>query len=232
MTLIRACRTAMDEGAQDGNALPLENIKNRIREMETRLYNNELAIDGALRSGTGVTSTDSFAGEGFSSGAQTGLSGSGVNIGNGTSHGGPVSAAETASPSVPQQLPPALPEEIRTIAANWSEYASKAPHGSRRIALTHARLSLGDHGQLLIVFEKEYGNPYLYQRKDDDETSRARVDNDRRDLQNYLQGKVGKAVEIEYRVLDRGSRITDNYVDLLSLVDPDAIRMPIETEDI
>ena len=133
---------------------------------------------------------------------------------------------------MPQQLPPALPEEIRTIAANWSEYASKAPPGSRRIALTHARLSLGDHGQLLIVFEKEYGNPYLYQRKDDDETSRARVDNDRRDLQNYLQGKVGKAVEIEYRVLDRGSRITDNYVDLLSLVDPDAIRMPIETEDI
>ena len=236
MTLIRACRTAMDDGAQEGNALPLENIKNRVREMETRLYNNELAIDGALRSGNGAPSAGGFAGEGFLSGVQSGLSGglsgSGANIGNGTSHGGPGAAAETAPPSVPQQLPPALPEEIRTIAANWSEYASKAPPGSRRIALTHARLSLGDHGQLLIVFEKEYGNPYLYQRKDDDETSRARVDNDRRDLQNYLQGKVGKAVEIEYRVLDRGSRITDNYVDLLSLVDPDAIRMPIETEDI
>jgi hypothetical protein len=52
-----------------------------------------------------------------------------------------------------------------------------------------------------------------------------------RELQGFLQRKVGKALEIEYRVLDRGSRITDNYVDLLSLVDSGAITMPIETED-
>jgi DNA polymerase-3 subunit gamma/tau len=137
-----------------------------------------------------------------------------------------------ASPAVAQELPPALPDEIREIVANWSKYASEAPRGTKRIALTNARLSLGDQGQLLIVFDKEYGNPYLYQRKDDDEVSRSRVDSDRRELQNYLQRQVGKAVEIEYRVLDRGGRITDNYVDLLSLVEPGAIQMPIETEDL
>ena len=53
----------------------------------------------------------------------------------------------------------------------------------------------------------------------------------RRELQNYLQRQVGKAVEIEYRVLDRGGRITDNYVDLLSLVEPGAIQMSVETDD-
>ena len=57
------------------------------------------------------------------------------------------------------------------------------------------------------------------------------MDNDRRELQQFLQGKVGKAIEIEYRVLDRGGRITDNYVDLLSLVEPGAIQMSVETDD-
>ena len=122
-------------------------------------------------------------------------------------------------------------DEIQKIVANWSRYASEAPQGSRRLALRNARLSLGDHGQLLIIFEKEYGNPYLYQRKDNNGESTARVDNDRRELQQFLQGKVGKAIEIEYRVLDRGGRITDNYVDLLSLVEPGAIQMSVETDD-
>ena len=121
----------------------------------------------------------------------------------------------------------------KELAARFPEsrYASEAPQGSRRLALRNARLSLGDHGQLLIIFEKEYGNPYLYQRKDNNGESTARVDNDRRELQQFLQGKVGKAIEIEYRVLDRGGRITDNYVDLLSLVEPGAIQMSVETDD-
>ena len=72
----------------------------------------------------------------------------------------------------------------------------------------------------------------MYQLKDDNGESTRRVDNDRRELQQYLQGKVGKAIEIEYRVLDRGGRITDNYVDLLSLVEPGAIQMAVETEDL
>ena len=50
-------------------------------------------------------------------------------------------------------------------------------------------------------------------------------------MQDYLQKQVGKALEIEYRVLDRGRRITDNYVDLLALVDSGDIQMSIETED-
>lgn len=229
MTIIRACRSAMDDGAEEGGTLLLDKIKNRVREMETQIYNNEMAIE-AIAGGAASTG---FGGAGFSGassgkmpGASRGLSGAG-NAGDekGTSAG---SAGE---PAVAQELPPALPEEIREIVSNWSQYASEAPHGSRRLALRNARLSLGDHGQLLIIFEKEYGNPYIYQRRDDNGESSRRVDDDRRQLQQYLQGKVGKAIEIEYRVLDRGGRITDNYVDLLSLVEPGAIRMSVETED-
>lgn len=251
MTIIRACHTAMDDGAQDGgpgadSALPLERVKNRIRDLETQLYNNEQTIDALLRSGASFSGVPG-AGKGASfpggnpgsagsgnSAAATGPGGTGRSQDAGGRQGsaGGGTASGDGNPAVPQELPPALPEEIREIVANWSKYASEAPRGSRRIALTNARLSLGDHGQLLLVFEKEYGNPYLYQRKGDDEPSRNRVDNDRRELQNYLQRQVGKAVEIEYRVLDRGRRITDNYVDLLSLVEPGAIQMPIETEDL
>ena len=244
MTIIRACHTAMDEGAQDGaSAMPLENVKNRIRDIEMQLYNAEQTIDALTRGGTAA---GGFGGTGAAAGYANG-NGYGNRAGGASPAAGgtlpgtagpggmPGAAAGTsagASPAVAQELPPALPDENREIVANWSKYASGAPRGTKRIALTNARLSLGDQGQLLIVFDKEYGNPYLYQRKDDDEVSRSRVDSDRRELQNYLQRQVGRAVEIEYRVLDRGGRITDNYVDLLSLVEPGAIQMPIETEDL
>ena len=264
MTIIRACRSAMDDGAEGGGILPLEKIKTRIREMEMQLYNNETAIDALMKGGAvggfgdGGFSDSAGAASGFSGGGSgasgfSGPTGSGAGIygapgnagagGNGRpmtaeasgrgdrNSAGAGNAPGAGAPGTRQELPPALPEEIKKLAENWSKYASETPPGSRRLALSQARLSLGDHGQLLIVFEKEYGNPYIYQRKDDDEVSRARVDNDRRELQGFLQRKVGKALEIEYRVLDRGRRITDNYVDLLSLVDSGAITMPIETED-
>ena len=240
MTIIRACRSAMDDGAGDGEPLLLDKIKNRIREMETQLYNNEMTIEavaggagagGAFFSGSGTGAGVSGPGGIAAAAAQgrgnPGLAGGGRGSSSGISAGG-----VAAAPAVAQELPPALPDEIRDIVANWSHYASEAPRGSRRLALKNARLSLGDHGQLLIIFEKEYGNPYMYQLKDDNGESTRRVDNDRRELQQYLQGKVGKAIEIEYRVLDRGGRITDNYVDLLSLVEPGAIQMAVETEDL
>ncbi|MBR3187499.1 MAG: DNA polymerase III subunit gamma/tau [Lachnospiraceae bacterium] len=230
MTIIRACRSAMDDGAEGGESLLLDKIKNRVREMETRLYNNEMTIEELAAGGAGPTRS-AGAGGGFGVGAY-GLPGGAHNSPGGAAGSSAASAGSgSKQPAVAQELPPALPDEIQKIVANWSRYASEAPQGSRRLALRNARLSLGDHGQLLIIFEKEYGNPYLYQRKDNNGESTARVDNDRRELQQFLQGKVGKAIEIEYRVLDRGGRITDNYVDLLSLVEPGAIQMSVETDD-
>ena len=230
MTIIRACRSAMDDGAEGGESLLLDKIKNRVREMETRLYNNEMTIEELAAGGAGPTGS-AGAGGGFGGGA-SGLPGGAHNSPGGAAGSSAASAGSgSKQPAVAQELPPALPDEIQKIVANWSRYASEAPQGSRRLALRNARLSLGDHGQLLIIFEKEYGNPYLYQRKDNNGESTARVDNDRRELQQFLQGKVGKAIEIEYRVLDRGGRITDNYVDLLSLVEPGAIQMSVETDD-
>ena len=238
----------MDEGSEEGEILPLEKIKNRLRDVEMQLYNNETAID-ALARGAGA---GSFSGTGdpaaaggrysdpvgmggeipraFSAGGnRPDSAGNLTSAGHGTEGSRASSASGAGTMRIKQELPPALPEEIRKIVENWSAYASQTPPGSRRISLTQARLSLGDQGQLLIIFDKEYGNPYLYQRKDD--AARARVDNDRLELKNFLQSKVGRAIEIEYRVLDKNSRLTDSYVDLLSLVEPGAIQMPIETEE-
>ena len=159
MTIIRACRSAMDDGAEEGGTLLLDKIKNRVREMETQIYNNEMAIE-AIAGGAASTG---FGGAGHSGAGKVG----------GEKE---TSADSSREPAVAQELPPALPEEIREIVSNWSQYASEAPHGSRRLALRNARLSLGDHGQLLIIFEKEYGNPYIYQRRDDNGESSRRVD--------------------------------------------------------
>ena len=81
MTIIRACRSAMDEGAEGGGILPLENIKNRIREMEQQLYHNETAIDALMKGGAvggfgdGGFSDSAGAASGFSGGGSGGCSG-------------------------------------------------------------------------------------------------------------------------------------------------------------
>ena len=64
MTIIRACRAAMDDGAGGGEMLPLEKIKTRIREMEMQVYNNSSAIDSLTRGQvpSGMAAGGSFAG--------------------------------------------------------------------------------------------------------------------------------------------------------------------------
>ena len=83
-----------------------------------------------------------------------------------------------------------------------------------RVSLLSAKHSVGDHGQLVIVFNNYVTADHFLH----DEGYRNR-------LRYFLRQCSGKDVEIEYKALDKGQKFTDNYVDL-----SDIVRMEIEEE--
>ena len=106
---------------------------------------------------------------------------------------------------------------MREIVANWTKYISKLPPGLTRVSLMQARHSVGDKGQLVIVFNNYVTADHFLH----DEGYRNR-------LRYFLRQCSGKDIEIEYKALDKGQKFADNYVDLSELV-----KMEIEeTEDI
>ena len=199
MAIIRAARGRMggsDTGAED----QLDTLRNRIRELEQRLLEDEKKIAERPAAGS------------------WGDSGDGAAAGNGGAAGN--SAGEQGQPSGQQkpaarkQYPKAVPEDVKDIVRNWTKYISKLPPGMTRVSLLAAKHSVGDHGQLVIVFNNYVTADHFLH----DEGYRNR-------LRYFLRQCSGKDVEIEYKALDKGQKFTDNYVDLSDLV-----KMEIEEE--
>ena len=183
MAIIRVSRGAMGEDGEAGDPLvQLDNLRNRIRELEQRLLEDE---------------------EKMSKGIFTGIQ----------EEVQPQKPVPTER-KTPQKYPKAVPEEVRDIVRNWTAYISKLPPGFTRQSLLEAKHSLGEQGQLVIVF-KNYvtADHFLH-----DEGYRNR-------LRYFLRQVSGRDVEIEYQTLDRNHKFADNYVDL-----QDVVKMEIETE--
>ncbi len=195
MAIIRAARGRMG-GAENGAEDQLDTLRNRIRELEQRLLEDEKKI--AERPAAADWGADKAAGEG---GTQQGAG----------------AQAQTGAPlnqGVKKQYPKAVPEDVAEIVRNWSKYISKLPPGMTRVSLLSARHSVGDHGQLVIVFSNYVTADHFLH----DEGYRNR-------LRYFLRQCSGKDVEIEYKALDKGQKFTDNYVDL-----SDIVKMKIEEE--
>ena len=195
MAIIRAARGRMG-GAENGAEDQLDTLRNRIRELEQRLLEDEKKI--AERPVAADWGADKAAGEG---GTQQGAG----------------AQAQTGAPlnqGVKKQYPKAVPEDVAEIVRNWSKYISKLPPGMTRVSLLSARHSVGDHGQLVIVFSNYVTADHFLH----DEGYRNR-------LRYFLRQCSGKDVEIEYKALDKGQKFTDNYVDL-----SDIVKMKIEEE--
>lgn len=132
MGIIRACRSAMDDGAADNEKTsPYDRLNARVREMEQRLIQDEQKIaDGVMP-------------DGFSEGAYTETLPASAGTG-----GTPNSSR--AQKEIP--LPKAVPEDVQAVVRGWSKYLSQLPDSFTKAALASAQLSLGADGQLLIVF--------------------------------------------------------------------------------
>lgn len=195
MAIIRAARGRMG-GAENGAEDQLDTLRNRIRELEQRLLEDEKKI--AERPAAADWGADKAAGEG---GTQQGA-------------GAQAQTGAHLNQGVKKQYPKAVPEDVAEIVRNWSKYISKLPPGMTRVSLLSARHSVGDHGQLVIVFSNYVTADHFLH----DEGYRNR-------LRYFLRQCSGKDVEIEYKALDKGQKFTDNYVDL-----SDIVKMKIEEE--
>ena len=185
-----------DTGAED----QLDTLRNRIRELEQRLLEDEKKIAERPAAGSWGDSGDgAAAGNGGAAGNLTGAQGQ---------------PSGQQKPAARKQYPKAVPEDVKDIVRNWTKYISKLPPGMTRVSLLAAKHSVGDHGQLVIVFNNYVTADHFLH----DEGYRNR-------LRYFLRQCSGKDVEIEYKALDKGQKFTDNYVDLSDLV-----KMEIEEE--
>ena len=155
------------------------------------------------------------AGWGAGSGAQDPGSGeSGSGAGRPAADAAAAGGQPGAGKPVRKVYPKAIPEDVKDIVRNWTKYISQLPPGMTRVSLMQAKHSVGDRGQLVIVFSNYVTADHFLH----DEGYRNR-------LRYFLRQCSGKDVEIEYKALDKGSKFTDNYVDL-----SDIVRMEIEEE--
>ena len=187
MAFIRLATPAMDAGdasLQEDREAAYDSLQDRIRMLE-----RYLAEDEALLAQGGIRRTD-----GRRSRAEE------------------AEEAPVLSEEEKKALEAALPEDIREIVKNWGKIISTMEDGILKVQLEDAKLSLGDEGQLLIVFRDEI----KYRRLTEDGANRE-------SFENHLQKTVGKAVRTEYKFLDKDSKFTENYVDLRSVVKMDIV---------
>ena len=198
MAIIRAARGRMG-GADTGAEDQLDTLRNRIRELEQRLLDDEKKI-AERPSGSGWGTTGADAAQAPGSGQREAPAGG--------------QSGAQAKPAVKKQYPKAVPEDVADIVRNWTKYISQLPPGMTRVSLLGAKHSVGDNGQLVIVFSNYVTADHFIH----DEGYRNR-------LRYFLRQCSGKDVEIEYKALDKGQKFTDNYVDL-----SDIVKMKIEEE--
>lgn len=112
-----------------------------------------------------------------------------------------------------QQLPKAVPEDVRQVVKNWRSIIEDLSGGLKNY-LKSAHLSLAGEGQLLIVLEDEVAEAFV--------NSQAHI----RELQEAIAEKTGKEVEIKVRFNETGQPFEASYVDLGKI-----INMEITIED-
>ena len=120
---------------------------------------------------------------------------------------------EAPKPQPKPELPKALNEDVKQVAANFRKIANDAS-GMLRTYLKQARLSVGNNDQLLIVMP--------------DEMSASFVGGDARkqEIRELIEQKIGKTVDIEVRQIEVGRVFEDNFVDIEKV-----IHMDITIED-
>ena len=184
VALIKLCRPQM-EAKQDA-------LLDRIRALEQRLENGDFVQAGNA--------------------AGVGMGAPGMQGGSGM--GGAAGSRSGAAPQVKQELPKALPEDVRRAVSNWQSIAGRADQ-PMRLYLQNARLSLGGDDQLVIVLPDGIMSDYFTQEKEHYQQ-----------LEALISGFLGKQTAVTVQVLKENDRFTDHYVDLASL-----INMEIEEED-
>lgn len=121
---------------------------------------------------------------------------------------------ESGNSDAVQQIPKAIPEDIKNIVAKWSSIVGSADN-PMRLYLKAAKLSLGGDNKLLIVLEDGLASDYFNQHPQNKEQ-----------LERLLSEFAGKEVGVTLQTVSTRQEMERNYVDLSQV-----IHMEIEEED-
>ena len=122
-------------------------------------------------------------------------------------------AVQAAAPVRREELPKAVPEEIKEIVAKWPQVAGSAQQPMKSY-LKNARLSLGGDNRLLLVVEDGLASDYFTKEPANKGT-----------LEQLLAELTGKQIEVEVRSVRSKQEMESSYVDLTRV-----IHMDIEEE--
>lgn len=128
-------------------------------------------------------------------------------------------AGDGRTGNVPQKkpkLPPAIPEDVQKAVKNFRSIADETS-GPVRTYLKKARLSLGGDNRLMVVLPDAMGAS-IVGREDHKE-----------ELENLIEQRIGKKVEVEIRQVDDGRRFEDTFADLEQYMES-VINMEITVE--
>ncbi len=207
--IIRLCEPSMDIG-RDAQTKVLS-LEERIRFLEDRL----LLLSGNDRAGELLR------------GERKDTDGNGIRAGETDAAGEPEGSREQGRESGKEtrtRLPKVLPEELADLAVNWDRLIAGIPPRERfaKICLQKAHPTATEEGELLVVFENFLEADY-FMGKESAENARF--------FSEYLARKTGKSIPVRYKFLDKGRKFSDNYQDLRSAVNTEAIHMEIEEDE-
>ena len=176
-----------------------DSLLDRIRAVEEKV---EKGIDAAA-----VIQAQGGYGAGY--GQDSAYGGAG---GNGAGMPGGGSGA-AGSAGVRKELPNAIPEDVQEVVKNFRSIAGEAS-GILRGYLKKARLSLGWDNRLMIVLPDPLSESVV-----------GREDHVQ-ELENLIEQRIGKKVEVEVRHVEEGRHFEDTFVDI-----EQKINMEITVED-
>ena len=142
-------------------------------------------------------------------GYQDGAYGAGGD-GSGVPGGG---SGASGSAGVRKELPNAIPEDVQEVVMNFRSIVGEAS-GILQGSLKKARLSLGGDNRLMIVLPDPLSESVV-----------GREDHVQ-ELENLIEQRIGKKVEIEVRHVEEGRHFEDTFVDI-----EQKINMEITVED-
>lgn len=120
---------------------------------------------------------------------------------------------QEAAGRMPQQLPRALPEDVKEVVSRWKQVVGQTS-GMAKAFLKNVHLTLGGDNRLVLVFDEPLAEEYY------------RKDENRRELEALIATVSGKSIETEVRINDTGRPAAETFPDIRGL-----INMDIEYED-
>ena len=106
------------------------------------------------------------------------------------------------------ELPKAIAEDVKQVVANFRKIANEAS-GMLKSYLKQARLSVGNHDQLLIVMPDEVSASFVG------------AESRKQEIKELIEQKIGKMIEIEVRQVETGRIFEDHFVDIEKVIHMD-----------